>query len=147
MRRNFQTLVVAHQLLVFAVLVVQPFTEGWMPPEAQGFPDAEASLLDEAGGPDTRFVLMRSLWWALTLGSLLASAGLLFFRPWARALFSLTAVAFVLAAPLQEYYVDTGWTVMVAGLGALCEGMLIALVYFSPVRKMFARGGAAEEAA
>jgi hypothetical protein len=145
MRRNFQTLVVVHQLLVFAVLVVQSATESWLPPEAQGFADAEGSLFGEADG-DPRFALTRWLWWVLMSGSLLASVGALFFRPWARTLFVLTAVGFVLCAPLYEFYLDTGWTVMLGGLAGLCEGVIIALMYFSPARRLFARGGGAEAA-
>jgi hypothetical protein len=146
MRRNFQTLVVVHQLLVLATAVVQSVTDAGLPPELQGYLDLEQSLLDgpQEGGPP--FDAASALWWLLMLASLTASAGVLFFRRWGRTLFVAVTAVGALLVPIGGLYVDTGWTVMVASLAGLCEGMIIALMYFSPVRRMFARGGEAEAA-
>jgi hypothetical protein len=39
----------------------------------------------------------------------------------------------VLAGP----YISTGWTAFVSYTSSLSEGLILALIYFSPVRKMF----------
>jgi hypothetical protein len=146
MRRNFQTLVVVHQLLVFASAVVQSVTDVWLPPELQGYLGVEQTLFEEGPGAEAPFEAARVLWWVLTAASLAASAGLLFFRRWGRTLFVAVAAVGVLLAPIGGLYVDVGWTVMVSSLAGLCEGAIIALVYFSPLRKMFARAAGAEAA-
>ena len=142
MRRNFQTLVVAHQLLIFATVAVQSALDTRIPPELLGLADAHNSLLDDPQGLDSRVGVMWVLWWAMMLVSLLASVGVLLFRPWGRGLFLSVSVVNVLLTPLVGFYVDVGWTVMVAALAGTSEGMIIALMYFSPVRRMFARGRA-----
>lgn len=144
MRRNFQTLVVVHQLLVFAAMVVQSVTDGWLPPELQGHLGLDRSLLDEAQGDEPPFEAARALWWVLMPASLAASAGVLFFRRWGRTLFVAVAAVGVLLVPIGGLYVDVGWTVMVSSLAGLCEGALIALMYFSPLRRLFVPAHGAE---
>lgn len=146
MKRNFQTLVVVHQLLVFATVVIQSATEDWITHELSACLDLEPSLLEEAGAEDSGPDVLRTVWWVLTLVSLLASAGLLFFRRWGRRLFVALAFAHLPLMPLAGLYVDVGWTVMVGSLGGVCEGVVIALMYFSPVRRMFGRPRAAGSA-
>jgi hypothetical protein len=146
MKRNFQTLVVVHQLLVFASTVVQSVTDGWLPPELQGYLDLNRSLLDDARGDGSPFDTTSALWWVMTLASLAASAGVLFFRRWGRTLFVAVAAVGVLLVPIGGLYVDVGWTVMLSSLAGLCEGALIALMYFSPLRKMFVSARGAEAA-
>lgn len=145
MKRNFQTLVVVQQLLVFAALAAQSATDGWLPPEMRGFLGAEESLLDGGQDADAGLDALGALWWGLRLAALVASVGVVLFRPWARALFTAVGVAGALLPSVSGLYVDIGLTVMLGALAGLAEGMIIALMYFSPLRKMFARAGGGEE--
>lgn len=68
---------------------------------------------------------------------LAASVGLCLGHRWGRTLFLVTFVTALLTTPFTEFYLSTGWTAFVAYLAGMTEGMIIALAYFSPVRRMF----------
>lgn len=137
MRRNFQTLVVFHQLLLFATIVVQSLTDSWLAPEVRSFLGIESSVLDDAAGEVAQGQFMPILWWSVTLISVLASVGVVLFRRWGRTLFVLVSVVSLLLVPFEGLYVDVGLTVLVGSVACLIEGMIIALMFFSPLRKMF----------
>lgn len=137
MKRNFQTLVVSHQLLLFATLMVQSATNEWLDPELRSFLGVESSIMEGPAASGTEHLLQDALWWTITLLSLLASVGVILFRRWGRRLFLVVTVASLLTVPLTGLYVDVGLTVMVASAAALIEGMIVALMYFSPLRKAF----------
>ena len=137
MRRNFQTLVVFHQFLIFASVVVKSITDDWLAPDVRGSLEVESSILDDAQDEPPPGQMMHTLWWAVTIIGMLASAGVLFFRPWGRTLFVAVSLVSLLLIPFGGLYVDTAWTVLVGSAAGLIEGMIIALMYFSPLRRMF----------
>src|SRR3712207_1097982 len=98
-KRSFQGLAALHQLLLFAATVVQSMTDAWLPPEMRSFLGVESSVLDEAAHAGPSDYIEQSLWWGLTLASILASAGLVLFRPWGRVLFALVSAAWFVLIP------------------------------------------------
>ena len=117
-------------------MVVQSLTEGWLPPEIRNILGMESSVLDDAAGV-AQGQFLPVLWWSVTVISVLASAGLILFRRWGRTLFVLVSVVSLVLTPFEALYVDVGLTVLVGSLACLIEGMIIALMFFSPLRKMF----------
>src|SRR5687767_7367617 len=140
MKRNFQTLVVFHQVLIFSSAVVQSVTDSWLTPVMRAFLGVETSLLDDEQGVASSGQTLYILRWAVTLIGLFASAGVPWFRAWGRTLFVFVSFVSLLVIPFSEFYVDAGWTVLVGAAAGIIEGMLIALMYFSPLRRVF-RGG------
>jgi hypothetical protein len=128
---------VFHQCLIFATLIVQSVTDSWLYPEMRGFLGLESSVLDDTQDAASPNQVMHTIWWGERLISLVASAGLIFFRRWGRRLFVVVSAVSVLLTPFGGLYVDVGWTVLVGSVAGIIEGMIIALMYFSPLRKMF----------
>jgi hypothetical protein len=137
MKRNFQTIVVLHQVLIFSALVVQSITDSWLPPEIQSFLGVERTVLEEGANATSSNQMIDTLWWVVTIISLLASAGIIFFRRWGRTLFVFASILNLLSMPFSELYVDVGWTVFVGSVGGIIEGMIISLMFFSPLRRLF----------
>jgi hypothetical protein len=141
MKRNFQTLVVLYQFLIFASVILQSLTDNWLSPEMRSYLGLESSVLDNAEDAASPSLTMYKLWWAVTLTGLSASVGVVLFRPWGRILFVVVSVVSLLLVPFTELYVDVGWTVMVGSVAAIIEGMIIALMFFSPLRRLFKSSG------
>lgn len=140
MKRNFQALVVLHQFLIFASLVVQAITDSWMPPEMRSFLGIESSVMEDASDVLSSSRMMETIWWAVTLVFIVASVGLILFRQWGRTLFVFLSILNLLLIPFGEIYVDTGWTVFVGSAAGIVEGMIISLMFFSPIRRGFKSG-------
>lgn len=73
----------------------------------------------------------------LLVTGLVAAVGLCLEKRWARTLFVVTFAAGVISYPLTEFFVSSGWMAMFGYFAAVTEGMIIALAYFSPVKRMF----------
>ncbi|MCA1604299.1 MAG: hypothetical protein LC775_02175, partial [Acidobacteria bacterium] len=72
-----------------------------------------------------------------TLLGIIAAVGLILFRTWGRPVFLVYIAAELVASLLTGPHVNTGWTVLVGYIYSLAEGVILALMYFSPIRKMF----------
>lgn len=137
-RQQFRLLVVFNQLLFYGTVLVQGFTDAALPEELLDFVLAEPSLLDGGSGADSS-----AAWWAETLfmvtaiASLVASVGLCFGRAWGRRLFLVCFILLYVPVVLTPVYVDTGWTILVGSLNCTTTGMILALVYFSHLKRMF----------
>lgn len=140
MKRNFQTLVVLHQFLNFGSLVVQSITDSWMPPDMRTFLGSDNSVLDDPADVTSLSQMLPALWWAVRFISLLASVGVLLFHRWGRNMFVLVTLLSLAMTPFGGLYIDVGWTVLVGSLAGLIEGMIIALMFFSPLRRLFRSG-------
>jgi hypothetical protein len=137
MKRNFQTLVVFHQFLIFGTLVMQSVTDSWMPPEVRGALGIESSVMEDTADVASSGQMARTLWWGVTLISVLASVGVVLFRRWGRTLFVLASALSLLLTPFGGLYVDVGLTVLVGTAACVVEGMIISLMFFSPLRRLF----------
>jgi hypothetical protein len=136
LRRNFQIIVAASQILAIGIIVVQYLTESSLPPELLGYlSDYETILI-----PD-RFSITELLtnipFLIQTLLGIIAAVGLILFRTWGRPVFLVYVGAELVITVLAGPYITTGWTAFVGYIYSLMEGVILGLIYFSPIRKMF----------
>lgn len=139
-RQQFRILIVVEQLLVFAILLVRGVTDQMIPPELKDYLGISQSVLSAQIGND--YFYNDALYLidkVLMLVGLIGAVGLCSGRRWGRTLFLFRYVASLLTAPLIDFSFDTGWTVMVGYLASTLEGMILALAYFSHLRRMFER--------
>jgi hypothetical protein len=137
-RHQFRFLVVLNQLLILATFFVAELTFDSLPFDFRTYSGGGHSVLDN------EFINLPSLsdipywlWMTAMLIGFVAAAGLCLGRRWGRTLYVVSLLIGFLIAPLTEFYLDSGWTVFVGGLAATTDGMILALIYFSPVRRMF----------
>ena len=130
-RHQFKLLVILNQLLLLTALVVREFTNA-------SILAGDKSVFDSAGlnlPPVSDFPFWIGM--ALIGTGLVAAVGLCLEKRWGRTLYVGTFAVAVLITPLTELYVDTSWTVLVSYLAATSEGMIIALMFFSPIKRLF----------
>ena len=136
LRRNFQILVVASQILTIGMVVVQYMTESSLPPELLGYlSDYETILIADRLSliellTDIPFLIQ-------TLLGIMAATGLILFRTWGRPVYLVYIAAGLVITVLAGPYITTGWTALVGYISSITEGLILALIYFSPIRKMF----------
>jgi hypothetical protein len=118
-------------------VVVQYLTESSLPPEILGYlADYETILIPDRLSfiellSDIPFLVQ-------TLLGILAAIGLILFRTWGRPVYVVYIAAILVITVLAGPYISTGWTAFISYTSSLTEGLILALMYFSPVRKMFA---------
>jgi hypothetical protein len=129
-RHTFKLLVVGNQILLFAFTLMTEMTHNAFTEDESVF------VTEESSWPPFSDV---SYWlgWIFLVTGLIAAVGICLEQRWARTLFSLTIAAAIISMPLTEFYVSWGWASLVGYLSAASEGMIIALMYFSPVKRMF----------
>jgi hypothetical protein len=145
-RHQFRLLLVLYQVCVFASLIVYEMTIGSVVPELGGYPDG-GSVVGEPDGSSLSGGYVDWLYYVHLFASLVASLGLFLFQSWGRPLFLLCSIFYVLTTPVYDSYVNTGLASMLGYLASLCEGMIIALIYFSHLRRLFDEPGDVERAA
>lgn len=136
LRRNFQITVAFSQILAIGVVVVQYLTESSLPPELLGYLSIYETILI----PDRQSALelLTNIPFLIqTLLGIMAAVGLILFRTWGRPVFLVYVAAELVLSLLTGPHVNTGWTVFVGYICSLAEGGILALMYFSPIRKMF----------
>jgi hypothetical protein len=63
--------------------------------------------------------------------------GLFVFWPPARPLYFITSVAAILLAPSFCPYIESGSSLMIAEAASMLNGVILALVYFSPLKELY----------
>ena len=118
------------------MVMVQYLTESSLPPEILGYlADYETILI-----PDRlSFIelLTNIPFLVQTLLGILAAIGLILFRTWGRPVYLVYIAAALVITVLAGPYITTGWTAFIGYISSLTEGLILALMYFSPIRKMF----------
>ena len=135
-RRNFQILVVVWQLLVLGYLAVDYATGQTLPIAISGDPSLYTSVLDQDRYAMTEIAFDAAFWTQIFI-SLLAAIGLVLFKAWARTALVVYLIFALLITPASGPYITTGWSTLVGYACSLIEGGIVALAYFSPIRKMF----------
>lgn len=127
-----------NQLLIFGAVVVQEISDKSLPPELKNYLGIDASVLN------TQITSVTPLsdvpYWfgtVLLFVGVVASVGLFFGKGWGRKLFLLTWVAMLTLTLATEVYINTGWTAFVSYLAGTTDGMILGLIYFSHVKRMF----------
>ncbi|HKU73824.1 MAG TPA: hypothetical protein VJR02_07895 [Pyrinomonadaceae bacterium] len=136
-RNQFRLLVVINQLLIFGAVVVQEITDNSLPPELKNYLGIDESVLN------TQITSVTPLsdvpYWfgtVLLFVGAIASVGLFFGKGWGRKLFLLNWVAMLMLTLATQVYINTGWTAFVSYLAGTTDGMILALIYFSHVKRM-----------
>src|SRR5688500_3794629 len=145
-RQQFRLLVIANQLLLFAGYVVRDLTDVNLPPEIQEYLVTSASVMDGTGtGALFSEQNIYLLWVAIDITGLAGAVGLCLGRAWGRTLFLACYVASLFAGLLVPFYASTRWPGFVFMLYGTTEGMILALAYFSHLRRMFERDERGDE--
>lgn len=129
-RHMFKLLVVVNQILLFASMLVAEITDTTPNVDESVFVSENSSWPPFSDVPYW-------LGWILVATGLGAAVGLCLEQGWGRTLFVATFVVAVISTPLTEFYVSPGWASVFGYLASATEGMIIALAYFSPVRRMY----------
>lgn len=128
-RQTFKLLVVVNQVLWLLAMIVNEMNDD------SATSVSESIFYSESLPPLDDFPYWLAI--AIMLAGLVAAAGLCLERRWGRTLFVVTFVATVITTPLSELYVSWSWGALFSYLGSTSEGMILALAFFSPVRRMF----------
>ena len=137
-RKYFTLLVVLSQLLLLGGLLARDVEEASLPPEFQSYPVDDASML---GGAFENIVSSEEfpnlLSVAVNVLTFVAAAGLCLGRRWGRSLYLLCFTATLLLGLTTPFFVGTRWAGTFFHLYGTTEGMIIALAYFSRLRRAF----------
>lgn len=138
-RQQFRLLVVINQLLLFGGFIVADLTDPLLPPELQSYPSQGSSVF----GEDLSETWLDASWYVINFATLVGAVGLCLGRNWGRTLYLASFVLSVLTGLFWPFTVSTNWSGLVFALYGTTEGMILALVYFSHLKRMFE--GAREE--
>lgn len=135
-----RTLIVAEIALLIIGLVVSLLTESSLPEPLRAFLDAEAKAEMTA-----KEMMMFAATIPLLILLLVSSVGLFFFWRPARSLYLIATVAGLLLAPFFGPYVDAGWATAFDEAAILVSGVILALIYFSPLKDLYEKPAALRE--
>lgn len=124
--------------LVVAVLgsMLDALMPGLLPAElARAYESVE--IIENQALPSVLLMLVALV--LLLVAGLVATIGLLFFKPWSRSLALWTSVLAVLAYPLLGPAVYSSWAYMLIEVSMITWGAVLAMAYYSEVRSQFDR--------
>jgi len=126
----FRTLVA----LSFLTLLGQYVIPNWILPT-----DPSIARLLQYDGYGAPFPVLHSnaLYVIPLLVTLFACIGLAFFQPWGRNLFLVTVVYWLVGGLFLGYRVSSPVDMFLGGVGALIDGVILALIFWSPLRAHF----------
>ena len=130
-RNQFRLLVAAGWLFSLGSMTILSFESSSLPLELQDY-------VKSAGGAvyDPPVVLLQSLPF---VAGVVASAGLLLFKRWARTLYTLTFALGLLLLPTLPPAVMTPWASLFSALAWLAISSMMVLMYLPPVKGYFER--------
>jgi hypothetical protein len=135
-RKNFRILLVLSWLLLIAGIVASFLTENSLPPELQSYLErVENAPL--ANGE----IVLAVVDVAFFVLAVVLTVGLFRFRRWAKSLLPMSYVLGLALIPGNGPYVESGWASFLFFLGSSVDGIILALVYFSPLREFFEMNG------
>ena len=139
-RHQFRLFVVIKQLLVFGSIIVDEISYTSLPPELRSYLGLDNSVLNAQITSVTPLSdVPYWLGWLSLLTGVVASVGLCLAQRWGRTLYLATFLLALFLTLTTEFYLASGASSFVYYLAGTTEGMIIALVYFSPVRRLFIR--------
>lgn len=127
-----RTLIVAEFALTIIGAVVSLLTEPLLPEPLRDFLAAESTAEVTA-----REIIMFAAAIPLLILLLVSSIGLFFFWRPARILYVITIAAGLLVAPFFGPYVDAGWGTTFGDAAMIVSGVILALIYFSPLKDLY----------
>ncbi len=122
-------LLMANWVIFFAVIIFILLGRNKLPPELQSYLSAQRAV--NVSNIDLIFDL---IYLVLTMA---AWIGLYRFKAWSRELFIASFIIGLAGLPMRPIYIHTGWMQLIGSLSSILGGMLIAVVYYSPMAKAF----------
>ena len=137
-RNQFRILVVLNQLLILATVVVQEMFEQSLPTELRSDPGTDVSVMNPETITAVTYNLLQS-WYgtAILVLGLTAAIGLFLGHRWGRTLFLLSCLGWLSFGFTSDIYFTNGWSSSVGYLAGTTDGAILALAYFSHVKRMF----------
>jgi hypothetical protein len=126
-----RTLIVVEIGLVILDIVVSLLTVSLLPESLRAFSEAESQ--GERGLVVLRVAFPVIILW---LGSII---GLFFFWRPSRILYLISIVLWLLLQPFCGPYVDAGWGTAFEDAAMIVSGVILALIYFSPLKSLYER--------
>ena len=133
-KRALRFLLVAEILLAVTGGIVSVCTESLLPAELQAYEQAVAEA-----DYTTRESVLLGVGIIFLAFVLVSSIGLFVFWPPARLLYFWTLIGGVALAPFYGPYVDAGWGQMFDEAAMIISGVILALIYCSPLRNLYER--------
>jgi hypothetical protein len=131
-RQNFRKLVVLNWLLLIIAVIVSFATESFLPAELRDYLDARGNAPLTEGE-----IVLASVGGLFLIFVIVLSVGLFRFRRWAKRLLPLSYIIGLLLLPAAGANVETGWASLMFYLCSLVDGVILAVVYFSPLKEEF----------
>ena len=128
-RNQFRLLVAAGWVFSLGSMMLLSFENSSLPREVQDYVKSAGRAVY-----DPPVVLVQSLPF---IAGVVASAGLLFFKRWARTLYALTFALRLLLLPTMPPVVATPWASLFSALGWFTISAMIVLMYMPPVKDYF----------
>jgi hypothetical protein len=127
-----RVLIVAEYALIIVAIVVAFATESLLPEPLRTFVEDEASA--ELTNHDIAMLII-----GLPLIGLLiiSSIGLFMLWPPARILYLIGIASGLILVPVFGPYVESGWGTAFEDAASIVSGVILALVYFSPLKRFF----------
>ena len=132
-----RTLIVAEIALVIISVVVSLLTESSLPEPLRAFLKAEFEA--EITVRAMTMIIATIPLFVLMLGS---SIGLFFFWRPARILYLIVTAVGLLLTPFFGPYVDAGWGSTLEEAATIVSGVILALIYFSPLKDLYEKPAA-----
>lgn len=133
-KRSLRILIIVDLVLIAVGVAVGIVSEAWLPEPLRAFEQARA----EADMMPREWILV-GLGIPVIIAVLVASIGLMcFWRP-ARPLYLARIVVAAVLMPLSGPYITSGWAEAIESVSLTVSGVVLALIYFSPLRDLYAR--------
>jgi hypothetical protein len=139
MKKTLRILIILNWATAIAGVVASLVTRKYLPPEL-------ASYLSAKNQSEVSQIAKVVIWVEifLLIVSFIDSIGLFLLRRWAKRLLVPLYVVATALIPTASVYIQTGWTRMLLSVSTLIGGIIIGVVFFSPLAAAF-NGGDTEQ--
>lgn len=131
-RQKFRLIIIIHWLLVVAYTIILFATENLLPSELRSYLDTQANTSITAY--EIVFLIFGIVYFIFCVA---LSVGLFLFKRWAKNIILPSVVIGSLLILASGPCVETEWTSFFGYILNLFDGIIFALVYLSPVSRMF----------
>lgn len=133
-KTSLRLLIIAEVVLGIGSVVAYYLGETSLPEALRFF---ESEKFDDTAGP--ALIIVLGLMVLLLLALIVAWIGLFVFWQPARLLYLVTTVLALLLMPFFGPYVETGLSYTLTEAASIVAGIILALVYFSPLKELYER--------
>jgi hypothetical protein len=134
-KSNFRLLILGSWALIVIEVAAHFIALRWLPVELRAW--LEGYLSDPRNRASAPKLLLDVLY---LVSYFIISIGLFRFRPWAKSLLLPSIILGLVLGATRRISVDVGWVVSLKYLSGMVSGVLLAIVYWSPLSGMFRKG-------